>query len=311
MSVISLRLELQSAYEKAESIIKHICKGSEDSWSFPLGIVDDWRESDRGYSFSNTGDWLRTPHPLIQAIMADDANFFSTDENSRLTFDRAKVADLLSNIRDLLLLLAIILFIIPGQPPRAAEFLDHKLINGHKDRTVFLGPNHTVWIVTRRSKTETQTQKEVFVPLALPERLRWIFLTYILVIRPVEVQLCALLHGPERALIQSEFLFAIEGQRISRKTFSALLREWFESGQGVKEMGTRNARHIFTEICRLFIGNAYVEAFRAERDIFAEQQIHAPSTAADIYAVEIDHLAGISSDKLHASKRACMVSTLS
>ena len=289
-------------------MLQKLCKGSENSWTFPLGIVDDWRDSQRGYGLATTGQWLKTPHPLVNAILADDPTFFGTDEKGDLTLDREKANIFLSDARDILSLLSILLFIIPGQPPRAAELLDHKLINGQKDRTVFLGPNHNVWVVTRRSKTETQTQREVFVPLVLPERLRWIFLTYILVVRPVEVDLCAMLHGAERALVQSEYLFAVEGVRVSRHTFSANIRKWFEGDQAVKDMGTRNCRHIFTEVCRLYVGNQQVEALRGQQDIFAEQQMHAPSTAADIYAVEMDHLSGITSDKLHSSKNACMVS---
>jgi len=291
-------------------MLRNICRGAENEWAFPLGIVDDWRDSERGYGLANAGEWLKSPHPLVAAIMADDPAFFSTDEKACLTFDREKVAMFLSQAKDLLSLLSILLFIIPGQPPRAAEFLDHKLINGQKDRTVFLGPNHNIWIVTRRSKTETQTQKEIFVPLVLPERLRWIYLTYVLIVRPVEVFLCALLHGSERALVQAEFLFSFEGIRTSRYAFSSMLRKWFDIMLNVKEMGTRNFRHIMTEICRLYIGNAFMEALRGRSDIFAEQQIHAPSTATDIYALEMDFLSGISSDKLHSAKKACEVSAL-
>lgn len=310
LSVLSLRLALQSSYEKAETMLTALCRGSESAWTFPLGFVDDWRKSERGYGLPNAGDWLKTLHPLANAIMTDDPTFFSTDETGQLTIDREKVATFLSSTRELLSLLSILLFIIPGQSPRAAEHLDHKLVNGQKDRTVFLGPNHNIWLVTRRTKTETQTHKEVFVPRVLPKRLRWIFLTYILVVRPVEVQLCALLHGSERALVQNEFLFANEGVRTSRHIFSTELRNWFETGQGVKEMGTRNYRHIMTELCRLFIGNQLLEALRGAQDIFAEQQMHSRRTAEDMYAPEIDHLAGVTSDKLHASIKACTVSSL-
>lgn len=84
--------------------------------------------------------------------------------------------------------LAVLLHCLPGQPSQASELMDTKIRNSTRPRTCFR-KHGELWFVTRRVKYENQIRKEVFIPTKVPPLLQQLLEYYLLLIRPVEVDL--------------------------------------------------------------------------------------------------------------------------
>jgi len=119
---------------------------------------------------------------------------------------------------------------------------------------------------------------------------------YLLIVRPVEVELINAVKGPREYHIYMEYLWTKEGSAIKPKMMYNSINTFTTKYFGCS-IGAQEYRQICVEIGRVFIGSEY-ELRLQELDVLASQAGHTIDTARSCYAPEEGHHARMSSDLL-------------
>ncbi|KAF9521890.1 hypothetical protein CPB83DRAFT_865131 [Crepidotus variabilis] len=273
-----------------------LCYQKDYGLNIPAVIEDDWASTNRGGSWTQAATFLQDPTCLMHEMFSDEKlmlGYLSDDGN--LVLNESQMWATLQKFEAFAQKLAFYAFVTAGQTPRITEFVDHKFANSMRARTIFMESN-ILWLVVRRTKTESVTGKEAFIPTKCHPLLNDLLIRYLLLIRPVEAHLIHHLRGPSAYLVYSEFLWVTGGRRTSEiemyKTFMAFTAKYFDI-----KLGVRQYRQIAVEIGRVFLGS---EATVRERefDAIAAQAGHTAHVARSNYANEVGHLPRLSSDLL-------------
>jgi hypothetical protein len=158
----------------------------------------------------------------------------------------------------------------------------------------------------RRIKYEGIVRREVFLPKKCPPVLSNLLKRYLLIIRPVEKELACLAFGKGSNMAKaaasnySTFLWVQEGQRMTADNFRAHVAKFLQDDCECEGGKVSVYRNFAVEISRTFFPpnfNSILYDNRA-RDS-ARQRGHSTKTAKNVYAIEADHLPGMSSDSLN------------
>jgi Superfamily II DNA helicase len=251
----------------------------------------------RGYSWLDNGSFVKE-RVLLQILLNDKETELCTKGIGGLIFNTGKMMNILESTSKINMALAILCHCLPGQPSRISEFVEHKIRNSTRPRT-FFRLHGSDWLVTRRVKYENLIRLDVFIPSKLPPELQALLDFYLLVVRPLEIDLARQLWGMDVAVLYHEYLWLQYEKRMSENQFSRCFglvsQELFRC-----DLTPRPYRQIVVEIARIYLGSEY-EIYledQEEDDALAEQAGHSIRQRRGTYAQEIGLLPEISSDLL-------------
>ncbi|KAF4617471.1 hypothetical protein D9613_006448 [Agrocybe pediades] len=296
-----LREGLQRLQEDLFTEILDLTLGFEKKIIDPQDLQDDWSNDEYGYTWLKQHRFLHDDEALFKALLVHPIWRLGTISNQKFTIDSSCAWHYLDKSRQVLNKLFFYTFCTAGQTPRINEFVDYQIENGIRPRH-FFWDNGRLWVATRRTKTETQTRTESFLPMKCHEHLSHLLKIYFLLIRPVETRLVFFMHGQEATQISKQYMWVHGGDRISDDDGYQLISRLTNAYFGV-ELGTREYRHITVAIGRMYLGNE-AEMDDEEMDAIAAQAGHSAGIARSIYAVEAGRLPTMTSDKLRRFARA-------
>lgn len=269
--------------------------GEADSFTIPDFIPDDWGTERRGYSWLKNADFGVHPYALVKNLMADPSNV-SVGEDGRLVPNFPKLEKLLSDIGQITWTLMFLCYMLPGQVGRSEEFVEHKISNSTRPRTI-LRSGLEIWLVIRRMKFENLVRKATFIPALVPPELRIQLERYLILIRPLERALATIVYGPSIVHIYNEYMWVVKGKMIGAAKFNKVFRRAMKKYCGV-EIGIHDYRQVVVQISRTYLGREVDMEDELEWDVFAAQRGHTVQTARRIYAPEVGHLPSMSSEAL-------------
>jgi hypothetical protein len=260
-------------------------------------IRDDITESARGYGWVDQAVATH-PYMMMQMLLSKPKVEICKKGKEGLEFNHPAMRQLMLKLVDFQFQLAILINALCGQPSRITELLDAKIRNSTRERTLF-HIHGDDWLVTRRVKHENQIRREVFIPKKVPPALQELLDYYIIVVRPLEIDLARLLWGTEVAVLYHEYLFVYMGKRMEEQQFSQALKVFSKKYFGC-EVGPRAYRQLVVAIARIYLGSEYEiyeEDWENEQeDALAEQAGHSANTRRLHYAAEHGRFAGLTSD---------------
>ena len=258
---------------------------------------DDWADKSYGIGWAGKDTFLDNPRCLLKGLINDPASGFAiTNAHGQIELNVTAMAETLEKCNKLCRNIAFASMCTPGQLPRITEFADYRLLNGLiRDRN-FFRDGDDIWLVNRRTKTETQVGRESFIPTKCYPRLSRLLETYFLVIRPLEKELAYHVYGKESLQIYSEYMWVQGGKKMSARSIYKEFRKFL--GKYCKvDVGIKVYRQLCVEIGRVFLGSEY-EIVEEGLDLLSAQRGHSLRVEQLQYAPEVNHLPAMSSDRL-------------
>ena len=271
-----------------------LCLEQENLMNKFIQVEDDWSNESRGYSWVHQGIFFENKLQLLKAMLLNPSSNLTFIQNGELKFNSVQVWKFIHACDALNEKLALFTLFTAGASPRGTEFVEHKYANSTRGRNLFMDQDQVLWIVARRTKIETQTRKESFIPKKCHPLLTTFLIKYFTLIRPTECALVDYLKGPEAAIVYSEYMWVKSGAKMSETYFYSIMQNFLDVYCKVK-MNSRDYRQIHVELGRIFLGSE-AEIDDEQMDILAEQAGHSASMAQLKYASEVGHLPCLSSD---------------
>lgn len=298
LNVPSWRQGLQQLFLSLEEELKELLYGDTCGLNLPTSLDDNWAEDKYGYSWmdgplkNRTNEW-----GLLEKILSDPAlHLASMSFGNTLLWNKVAVTLFMQRCNQFIWRLGFLGLATNGQPARISEFVEHKICNSHRPRTIFHHDKH-IWMVIRRGKTENLVQRADFRPVKCHPSFTSLYKQYILLLRPLEAIFASVLWGPDSAQQYKQFLFMDLEKPITSdrylKFFPQMTKQIF--GQHI---GALDYRHLTVEISRIYLGRDFLVDLEDEDDILATQRGHKASTARWKYAPEENHLPSMTSDTL-------------
>ena len=257
---------------------------------------DDWADDTFGVGWARKDTFLNNQRCLFKELINNPSSGFAFINSSggiELNI-RPAMTEMLKKCNQLGLNIALLCICTPGQPPRISEFVDYRLVNGTmRGRNLFHDGND-IWLVNRRTKTETQVGHETFIPTKCYPRLSKLLEQYFLVIRPLEQELAYHVYGKQCSQIYSEYMWVKEGNKMTSKSMYKDLKVFLTKYCNV-DGGIQIYRQLCVEIGRVFLGSEF-EIFGDE--LLSAQRGHSLRVERGQYAHETHHLPAMSSDLL-------------
>jgi len=288
LSIPNLRQGLHRLLSEVQAELKEVCYGDTFDLKIPDNVADDWAEETRGYSWVHNEPFLTDRRCLLKAMVNDTSTNLAG-------FPTSATWEALKKFTSINQKLCILCFLLPGQSPRGAEFVDYKIANSTRGRNLFRD-RRDIYLANRRNKTEAARKKETFLPVKLPPELASVFQTYLLLIRPAEEDLAYILRGAHSWNTYREYLWVDRCDRISSEMFYTLFQTFMREYCGA-DIGLHDWRQISVGIARVYLGSGF-EVDEDEFDVLAAQRGHTARMAQFKYATEVGHIACMSSDLL-------------
>jgi hypothetical protein len=296
LSIAKWRSGLRRLADEVTKEIDDLCLNNMFGLHIPDNVFDDWANEDRGYSWTKNGNFTEGKRSLLSAMLKDPTSRLATlNDAGDFKFDVAAVWDFLQKCDSINAKLALFSFFTAGQTPRVAEFVQHKFANSTRPRTVFRD-YQSIWLATRRVKSETLMEKETFIPMKCHPELTRLLERYLLIIRPVEAELVKVVRTEKHYHAFTEFMWTKDCEPISpeamRKMILQFTTEYFDA-----PIGTQEYRQICVEIGRVFLGSEF-EIRQEDMDVLASQAGHSIDMTRLRYAPEVGKISSMSSDLL-------------
>ena len=296
LSIAKWRSGLRQLADEVTKELDDLCLNNLFGLSVPDNVFDDWANEDRGYSWTKNAQFTEDKRVLLAAMLKDPAlRLAKLNEAGDLKFDIAAVWDFLHKCDSVNEKLALLSFFTAGQTPRVSEFVEHKFSNSTRPRTIFRD-FHSLWLATRRIKTENRVEKETFIPMKCYPELTKLLERYLLIVRPVEAELVKVVRTPQHYHNFTEYMWTKNCEPISpeamRKSILDFTTKYFDSS-----IGTHDYRQICVEIGRVFLGSEF-EIRQDDLDALATQAGHTILMTRLRYASEEGMPACMSSDLL-------------
>ena len=296
LSITKWRNGLRTLADEVTKELDELCLNNLFGLSIPDNIFDDWANEDRGYSWTKNGNFTEDKRILLAAMLKDPAmRLAKLNESGEFRFDIAEVWDFLHRCDSVNEKLSLLSFFTAGQTPRVTEFVEHKFSNSTRPRTIFRDFD-SLWLCTRRIKTENRNEKETFIPMKCHPELTKLLERYLLIVRPVEAELVKVVRTPHHYHTFTEYMWTKNCEPISpeamRKTILDYTTKYFDS-----PIGTQEYRQICVEIGRVFLGSEN-EIREEDLDALATQAGHSIIMTRLRYAPEVGMPPSMSSDLL-------------
>jgi hypothetical protein len=288
-------LGMRQSYDDSINLVKGLCRQKDFSVDIPKDFVDNMSDIGYGYSWADSIKSV-DPEALMKHLMSNTTGDMpcKMGRDNTLIWDAAWQLTWMRKAGELNQLLANLHHTVPGQPSRIAELCDFRIRNGLRGRNVFC--NHgDIWLITRRVKSETLVQHEEFIPVKLPPELCQLFATYLLIIRPVEINFARRLWGQGVATLYHDYLYVINGARQLEERFCLQFKEWTE-GYFKCALGVRGYRQSVVVVARAYLGTEYELELEEEDDALIKQRGHGAFADRRCYGVQSRYLTTLSSD---------------
>ncbi|KAG6875527.1 hypothetical protein C0992_003478, partial [Termitomyces sp. T32_za158] len=290
------KIGLRRMYDECVSIITELCGGTVPTIHIPEDFIDDMSNMAYGFSWVESLARFNDPYTLLQQLMLDASlNLCAVDSDGNLSWNAHIQIAFMKKTARLNELLAMLHHTVPGQPSRIAELCDFRIRNGLRGRNIFIS-HGADWFVTRRVKSETLVQREVFIPVKLPSELSTIFHQYLLFIRPVEIVFARNLWEQKVSDLYSEYLYLGLGSRLLEDVFYVTFKRLTEDFFNVR-IGVRGYRQMIVVVARTYLGSEYeLDVEEEESDSLIEQRNHGVSADRRCYGIQSQYLHTISMD---------------
>ena len=280
--------------------LDELCYHQDFGLKMPEKIPDDWTSTTRSYGWTGNADFMPDDLALLHHMLDDDSlGLGKINSSGVLELRSATMWEFLEKSASINRDLALLCFFVNGQNTRIAEFVEHKLTNSTRPRTMFYDDHsHSIWLVTRRLKTK----QEAFVPLKCPPAVTKLMAKYCLLVRPVESHFAFHLRGSQARTLYLEYLWVQDCELLKKTTMYNMVPDFLEEEVN-ERIGIHDYRQIAVEISRVFLGSE-MELEYEELDVLAAQRGHSTEMARFKYASEVGHLPRLSSDLLLRHGRA-------
>lgn len=296
----AFRDALRRLLSETTAELDSLCSGQDSGLTIPNLVPDDWRNNHRGYSWVYNiykTDFNFPREALVKHIFDNPSNkILEINASGNLNLNQAAMKRFMEHCKSINKKLALLCYFLPGLSQRVAQFIEHKLANSTRPRTLFRNLND-LWLVIRRSKSETLVGKETFSPLKCPPVLARLLEKYLLVVRPLEEKLAYHIGGKDALHLYREYLWVQNCKEITSKAMCTSIRDFLRNYCSAENMGVRDFRQICVEIGRVYIGSE-VNMDLNRTNVLDAQMCHSSSIANNEYAVEFNHLPGMSSQML-------------
>ena len=271
-----------------------LCYNQDFGLHVPDRIPDDWSNTARSYGWIDNADFVPDKLGLLHHMIKDESlRLASINSEGKLELKSAAMWDFLGRTADINRDLSLLCFFVNSQNTRISEFVEHKHRNSTRERTVFYDDfTHSIWMVTRRTKTKQET----FIPLKCPPLVTDLLRKYLTIVRPVEEHFAYHLRGTEARTLYREYLWVQDCTLMQKQTMYNLVPDFLEDTINDR-IGVHDYRQIAVEMSRCFFGSEF-EMELEELDTLAAQRGHAEITAQRRYASEVGHLPGMPSELL-------------
>jgi hypothetical protein len=273
--------------------------GNRIGLNIPDNVPDDMTNDTRNYSWLNNGTFV-PEDALLKALLSSRHPPFWLNRAGGLVWDLSMMREFMLNAGRVNELISVLLHCLPGQPARGSEFIDAKIRNSTRPRTIFR-TRRDMWTVTRRVKFENMVRKDSFIPSKIPPALVSILEYYLLVIRPLEESFAQKLYGADVAELYHEFLFVQMEARTTEEEFSLSLKRISGEYFGCP-LSVRPYRQMVVGMANAYIGSEYV-IDDEDDDALAQQAGHSLSTRNSHYALEFSRLSALTNDMMFRYQR--------
>ncbi|KAF9522805.1 hypothetical protein CPB83DRAFT_899311 [Crepidotus variabilis] len=295
---------LQGLFKQAEQDLNALLYnkdyGLSDLWKPPF--KDDWANVARGYSGLKRNAELDCDNEFLEDVFREITPFSKTSDGLFVANIPA-IDAWMSRVAAVTKNLALLAFFTAGQPARSTEFIETKIQNANRPRGLMIDHKGEVWLMTRRAKWESIAKREVFIPKKLPPHVSELLLKWLIILRPVEAMLSRHLQLTEREAEKAvyayqTYLWTLHGKPMESEDFNKVIKAFLDDC-GCLGGTIASYRHVAVEMWRLFIPPAYDGALREEQSrMSSDQRGHSLNRARETYALEMNHLPGLSSDLL-------------
>lgn len=180
---------------------------------------DDWPDRTHGAGWGGKDVFLDNQRCIFKALINDPSSKFAiANAQGEIELNIPAMSEKLDRCNELGQKIAHCCLCTPGQLPRISEFSDYRLVNGVMRGRNLLRDGDDVWLVNRRTKTETQVGHESFIPTKCYPRLSSLLEKYFLVIRPLERELAYHVYGKQSMQIYSEYLWVRKGKKTTPRS---------------------------------------------------------------------------------------------
>ena len=287
---------LRQLHVDVTKLVAKLLRGHNISVTVPANTVDNMAENAWGYSWIHNGPFT-APHALLQALMQDkEMNLCTVTQHGELVWNVAAMMEWMLVAKELNTSLCIETHCIPGQASRASELCDGRIINGLRGRNLFRIHGNTWW-VNRRVKSEHLVNHESFIPLKFPPEMEEVLHTYLLLIRPVEIEFARHLWGQQAAALYNEYMWVTMDQRLMEERFSKEL-ESFSQKYFDCALTVRPYRQIVVALSRAYLGSEAECEEEENSDALAEQRGHSVEMSRTHYGRRTDRLQSLTDDML-------------
>ena len=296
LSIAKWRSGLRKLADEVTKELDDLCLENMFGLSVPDNVFDDWGNEERGYSWTKNGMFTEDKRSLLAVMLRKPGSRLAKrNKAGKFKFDIAEVWDFLHKCDAVNEKLALLSYFTAGQTPRVAEFVEHKFANSTRPRTI-LRDYHTLWLATRRVKTENRVEKETFIPMKCHPELTKLLERYLLIVRPIEAELMKVVRTSEHYHTFTEYMWTRDCNPITpeamRKTIQDFTTKYFGAS-----IGTHDYRQICVEIGRVFLGSEF-EIRQEDMDALASQAGHSIDMTRLRYAPEVGMPPSMSSDLL-------------
>lgn len=164
-----------------------LCLNQQHLLAKSIQVEDNWSNESRGYSWINQGNFFEDKLQLLKTMLLDPSSKLASIQDGQLKFNSVQVWNFIHTCDALNEKLALFTLFTAGATPRGTEFIEHKHANSTRGRNLFMDEDQALWIVARRTKVETQTRKETFIPKKCHPLLTTFLTKYFTLIRPFKI----------------------------------------------------------------------------------------------------------------------------
>jgi hypothetical protein len=210
-------------HNDVKDLLAKLLRGHNITVTVPADTPDNMAESAWGYSWIHNGTFTE-PHALLHALMHDkEMKLCTVTQHGELVWNPGAMMEWMLTAKELNTSLCVETHCIPGQVSRASELYDGRIINGLCGCNLFR-IHRSTWWVNRRVKSEHLVHHESFIPVKFPPEMEEVLHTYLLVIRPVEIEFARQLWGHDTAALYHEYMWVTMDWHLMEDRFSAELQ---------------------------------------------------------------------------------------
>ncbi|KAK6985192.1 hypothetical protein R3P38DRAFT_2805917 [Favolaschia claudopus] len=257
-----LRHGFRTALVELGRLFEVLKMGLEVSYTPPRFWVDVWPSTEGGDSFLKRNKFFDDhQHPWLTALLKSKKHsllltrsdgILCQDKQGYPILNDALVNTIFKNHRNFLHHLMVLLY-MTAAGDRGTEYIMYRLLNGLNARSVLISASGELILTPRHKKTDAITGEQLFIPSCTPDAVNEIMKEYLILIRPVIDTLYRMRVGNgQRAVIQTEFLWASEGKYPTESQFGRILEDFTYTYCGRVKIGRRAWRQIITEILRTY-----------------------------------------------------------